>query len=49
MVDLGYNSMDMNSSILSNLGYAGGNLNIFSATLDPTVHLNPRGRVDVSM
>jgi hypothetical protein len=38
--------MGVNSAVLSNLGYGGGNLNIFSMTLDPIVHLNPKGRVD---
>jgi hypothetical protein len=47
MVDLGYNRFDINGAILNNIGFPGGNVNIFSATLDPVVHLNPRGHVDV--
>jgi Outer membrane protein beta-barrel domain len=47
MIDLGYNSMGVNSTTLANLGYGGGDLHIFSATLDPIVHLNPKGHVDV--
>jgi hypothetical protein len=46
MLDLGYNSMGINSSVLGNLGFGGGNVNIFSATIDPIVHLNPKGHVD---
>ena len=47
MADLNYTSMGINNATLTSLGYGGGNLNVFSATLDPVVHLNPRGRVDV--
>src|SRR5438067_4431216 len=47
MVDLGYDSFGINSATLSNIGAPGGSLNVFSATLDPIVHLNPRGHVDV--
>src|SRR5579871_287770 len=46
MVDVGYNSMGVNSAVLGGLGYAGGGMHILSATLDPIVHLNPRGHVD---
>jgi hypothetical protein len=46
-LDLGYDSMGVTTSALSNLGFGGGNLNIFSATVDPIVHLNPKGHVDV--
>jgi hypothetical protein len=46
-LDLNYNSLAINSTTLNNLGFPGGNLNIFSATIDPVVHLNPHGRVDV--
>jgi hypothetical protein len=47
MIDLGYNSFGINTATLSNLGFPGGDLHIFSATLDPIVHLNPHGHVDV--
>jgi hypothetical protein len=47
LVDLGYDSMGVNSATLSNLGYGGGKLSVFSATLDPIVHLNPHGHFDV--
>ncbi len=47
LVDLGYHSMGINSTTLADLGYAGGRLSIFSATFDPIIHLNPRGRIGV--
>jgi hypothetical protein len=47
MIDLGYNSFGINSATLANLGVPDGDLHVFSATLDPTVHLNPRGHLDV--
>jgi len=47
MINLNYNSMGVNSTILGNLGFPGGGVHIFSATLDPIVHLNPHGRLDV--
>ena len=46
-IDLNYNSWGINSATLSNIGVPGGNMNVFSATLDPIVHLNPKGHVDV--
>jgi len=46
-VDAGYDSMGISSPMLNNLGYGGGNLNIFSLTLNPIVHLTPRSNVDV--
>ncbi len=45
-VDLGYNSFGINSATLSNVGAPNGSLNEFSATLDPIVHLNPKGHID---
>lgn len=47
LVDLGYDNMGINSGVLNNLGYGGGRVSVFSATLDPIVHLNPHGHVDV--
>jgi hypothetical protein len=47
MLDLGYDSMGINSGVLSSLGFGGGNLNIFSATIDPVVHLTPKRKVDL--
>jgi hypothetical protein len=47
MVDLNYNSFGINSVTLGNLGFPDGNLHIFSATLDPIVHLTPRSHFDL--
>src|SRR5579863_2548393 len=46
-IDVAYNSFGINSATLSNLGFPGGGLHVFSATLDPIVHLNPHGHIDV--
>ena len=42
--EFGYNRMDLSDNVLTLAGVPGGNAHIFSATLQPTVHLNPRGR-----
>jgi hypothetical protein len=47
MIDLGYNRFNMSSFALDSIGVPGGDVQIFSATLDPIVHLNPRGHFDV--
>lgn len=47
MADFGYDSMGVNSTQLGDLGYGGGNLNVFSATLNPIVHLTPKSHVDL--
>jgi hypothetical protein len=47
MVRVGYNRFDINGTTLSSVGFPGGNVNVFSATLDPIVHLNPGHHVDV--
>jgi opacity protein-like surface antigen len=47
MVDLGYNSFGINSATLSNVGFPGGDIHVFSATLDPIVHLTPRRHFDL--
>jgi hypothetical protein len=47
IVQLGYNSLGINSSTLSNLGFPGGDVYVFSATLDPIVHLTPHHHVDL--
>lgn len=47
MGELGYNSLGFNGTALGNLGYPGGNVNIFSATVDPIVHLTPRSHFDL--
>jgi hypothetical protein len=47
MIDVGYNSFGINSATLSRIGVPGGGVHIFSATLDPVVHLTPDGHFDV--
>ena len=46
LADFGFDSMGVTSTQLGNLGYGGGNLRVFSATLDPIVHLTPKSHVD---
>src|SRR3984893_10738578 len=46
-LQLDYNWMGINSTTLNNIGIPGGNVNVFSATVDPIVHLNPHGHFDV--
>jgi hypothetical protein len=47
MGELGYNSLGINSATLGNTGYSGGGIDIFSATVDPIVHLIPKSHIDV--
>jgi outer membrane protein with beta-barrel domain len=47
MIDLGYNSFGISTSTLNNLGFPGSGVHIFSATLDPVVHLTPRSHFDL--
>ena len=47
MVDVGYNRLGINGTTLTNAGFPDGNLQVFSATLDPIVHLNPGHHADV--
>jgi hypothetical protein len=47
LIDLNFNQMGINSGTLNNIGVPGGNMHIFSATLDPIVHLTPKSRADV--
>ncbi len=42
-----YNQMDINAATLNSLGFPGGDVNMWSLTLNPIVHTNPRGPVDV--
>jgi opacity protein-like surface antigen len=46
MVQTDFNSMGINNNVLNNIGVPGGDVRIFSATLDPIVHLNPHGHID---
>jgi hypothetical protein len=47
MLNAGFDSMGIKHYQLQNLGYGGGNLNVLSFTLDPVVHVTPRGPVDL--
>ena len=46
-LNLGYNSFGLSNSAITNLGVPGGAVKIFSARIDPVVHLNPKGHTDV--
>lgn len=46
MLNLGYNQFGINNTTLANIGVPDGDVHIFSATIDPVVHLNPHGHVD---
>jgi hypothetical protein len=45
--EVGYTQLGFNSTTLGNLGYPGGGVNVFSATIDPIVHLTPHSHFDV--
>jgi len=47
LIDLNYNSFGFNGTTLSDVGVSGGGFHIFSATLDPIVHLTPKSHVDL--
>ncbi len=47
MMQADYNSLGISSNTLSNLGFPGGDVHVFSATLDPIVHLTPHQHFDV--
>jgi hypothetical protein len=40
-LDLGYDSMGINSGTLQAVGVSGGAVHIFQATFDPVLHLTP--------
>ena len=46
MVQTNYNSLGFNSTTLSNIGVPGGGVHVFSATIDPILHLHPHGAVE---
>lgn len=46
LLDVNSNSLGINSTTLNNIGVPGGNVYVFTATLDPIVHLNPHGHLD---
>ncbi len=47
MIDINDSSLGINSTTLSNIGVPGGNVNMFTATLDPVIHLTPHGHFDL--
>jgi Outer membrane protein beta-barrel domain len=47
MGQLDYNSMGMNGAALGTSGFPGGDIHVFSATIDPIVHLTPKSHFDV--
>jgi hypothetical protein len=47
MIQVDYNSLGISSNTLSNLGFPGGDVHVFSATLDPIVHLTPHRHFDL--
>ncbi|HEY3826921.1 MAG TPA: hypothetical protein VGL82_20330 [Bryobacteraceae bacterium] len=44
MINLGYDSMGIDSGTLGSIGVGGGDVNIFHATLDPVIHIFPHHR-----
>jgi len=46
MLNGGYDNMGINSTTLGTYGAPGGRMSVTSVTLDPIVHLNPKGHVD---
>ena len=46
MAEFGFNHLDLNSSVLAANAVPDGTARIFSLTLNPIIHLNPRGRFD---
>jgi len=46
MLQTQYDSMGINNTTLSNIGFPGGDVHVFSATIDPIVHLRPHSRLD---
>ena len=47
IVQVDYNRFGINTASLSRAGFPDGDVNVFSATLNPIVHLTPRGHFDV--
>ena len=47
MIQTDYNRFGINGATLSSAGFPDGNVSVFSATLDPIVHLTPRSHFDV--
>ncbi len=47
MAEFGFNDMGINNSALSKIGVPNGSGRIYSATLNPMIHLMPRKRTDL--
>jgi Outer membrane protein beta-barrel domain len=47
MIQTDYTSLGVNSRTLSNVGFPGGNVNIFSARVDPVVHFKVTSPVEM--
>jgi len=47
LVQFNDNQFNINSATLTGLGFPGGDVNVWSATLNPIIHTNPRGPVDL--
>jgi len=47
MVQVDYNRFGINGATLNSAGFPGGDVSVFSATLNPIVHLTPRGHFDL--
>jgi hypothetical protein len=46
LIQTQFDGLGINGTTLSTLGVPGGNVRVFSATLDPIVHLHPHGHWD---
>jgi hypothetical protein len=47
MGQLDYNSLGMNGAALGTTGFPGGDVHVFSATIDPIFHLTPKSHFDL--
>jgi len=47
LININDSEMGINSTTLTGIGVPGGNVNMFTATLDPIVHLTPAGKADI--
>src|ERR1041385_2812865 len=47
MAQFNFNRLDVNSATVNALGFPGGDIRLWSVTLDPVVHTHPRGPMDV--
>src|SRR5512142_2892129 len=47
LVQFNDSQFDINGTTLARIGFPGGDVNVWSLTLNPIVHTNPRGPVDL--